>query len=64
MPDLSDQIEDAAGTPKAAMVDGRSATARDIDDLIKADEYLEQKQARSRSTLPIRLAKISPPGSV
>ena len=45
MPDLSDQIEQAASEPQSATVDGRSATAQPIPDLIAADIHLTSKEA-------------------
>lgn len=65
MPDdeIEDLIRDALEKPASATVDGRSATARSVDELIKADEHLGNKAGRTRSTLPIRMAKLRPPGS-
>jgi hypothetical protein len=45
VPDLSDQIEQAANDPAAASVDGQSVTATPIPDLIAADKYLAAKEA-------------------
>jgi len=63
MPDLSEQIEDAAGNPKKVQSDAGSAESHSIPDLIAADRYLAEKTAASRSTLPIRMLKIKPDGT-
>jgi hypothetical protein len=60
--DLTEVIEEAAQTPKSATQDGRSATARDIDELIKADQYTKSQQAAGKTGFGIRVAKIIPPG--
>lgn len=59
--DLTDAIEEAAQTPKSATVDGRSATARDIDELIKADQHLKSQQAAGKTGFGLWAAKIIPP---
>lgn len=60
--DLTQAIEDAAKTPKSATQDGRSATARDIDELIKADQYAKAQRAAGKKGFGLRVAKIIPPG--
>jgi hypothetical protein len=45
MPDLSEQIEDAANGVAAASTDAGSATAVPIPDLIAADNHLAGKTA-------------------
>lgn len=66
MPDLSDTIEEAASDPQSASIDGRSATARPIKDLIEADRYLAEKEAAQSSTtrLGVRFFATKPPGAV
>lgn len=66
MTDLSDEIEAAVTTPQSASVDGRSATARQIAELIAADKYLAEKEAAEATgtSFPFRLFRTSPPGSV
>jgi hypothetical protein len=63
-PDLSQQIQDAADSPARASVDGTSADARSISELIEADKYLAARRARKSSVLPVRIAKTRPPGIV
>lgn len=63
MADLSDEIEAAAQGPKSHSVDGESAVARDIDDLIKADRYLAAKAAAGNPMRGLRFAKIVPGGA-
>ncbi|WP_020473374.1 hypothetical protein [Zavarzinella formosa] len=45
MPDLSDEIADAAANPASAEADGVKAQAQPIPDLIEADRYLAGKTA-------------------
>lgn len=47
MPDLSEQIEDAANGPASASGPAGSVSAQPIDSLIKADQYLASKRAAS-----------------
>lgn len=47
MPDLSERLEEAIEAPVSASGDGRSATDRSIDDIIKADKHLSSKQMAS-----------------
>lgn len=60
---LEDQIETSAAAPKKVTVDGETSDEHPLPDLIEADEYLGGKAANTRRTLPIRLAKIHPPGT-
>jgi len=65
MADLAETIEEAAASPAAATVDGNSATARPIADLIDADRYLASKQAvRQNPRLGMRITRAVPPGTV
>lgn len=61
--DLQDVIRDAAEKPASASVDGRSAQARSIGELIEADKYLAEKAAAGKRTLPIRYGKFTPGGA-
>lgn len=62
MADLSQQIEDAAGQPRSATVDGVSATSHSLPDLIEADKYLAGKTAATKNHLGIRSVKLEPGG--
>lgn len=71
MPDLSDQIEQAASDPASASSDGQAATARPIADLIAADQYLKSQAALANSDGSPRsgwgavsIARAVPPGAV
>ncbi len=64
MPDaIEDQIASDALQPKEVEVDGIRSKNHDLDDLIKADRYLESKNATSRG-LGIKRTKMIPPGAV
>lgn len=63
----------AATSPAAASSDGASATARSIDDLIKADQYAAGRAALAASNDnggprsgwgSVRMARAQPPGAV
>lgn len=62
MPDLSDQIESAAETPKSVTIDGNSANARDLRELIEVDQYLAAKRAASTKRQGLSYRQIVPPG--
>lgn len=64
MPDLSQQIEDAANSPKSVTVDGNNVVRPDTRELIAADEYLARKAAANRRQLPTRFAKLRPDGTI
>jgi hypothetical protein len=63
MADLSSDIEEAAQGPKSHTVDGETATARTIDELIAADRYLAAKAAASRGRGGLRFSKFVPGGA-
>lgn len=63
MADLSSDIELAAQGPKSHSVDGETAVARDIDDLIKADKYLAAKTAAANGRGGLRFSKFVPGGA-
>ena len=60
MPDLSDQIEDAAENPKKVDVDGTSVEAHSIPDLIEADKYLAGKTGAGKAHRGLRITKLIP----
>lgn len=62
-PDLDDAIQENAQGPKKVEGDGISVEQHSIDDQIKADRYLNAKNASRSGTLGIRMFKISPPGT-
>ncbi len=63
-PDLSQTIQDAAAGPAKVSVDGTTAEARPLPELIEADKYLAAKRARKSRRFPTRMAKTRPPGMV
>lgn len=60
---ISDKIEQAALGPKSVTVAGQTTVARDMDELIKADQHTKAKQAGSKSHLGLRFSQIVPPGA-
>lgn len=58
---LSGDIAQQAVEPVASAADGQSNTGRPIDDLIKADQYLAAKAARSLKRRGLLLTKLLPP---
>jgi hypothetical protein len=56
-------IEDAMTSPASASTDGTSATARTVDELIKADKYLAAKGAADRPHRGLRFTRIIPGGA-
>lgn len=63
MADLSADIEEAAGGMKSHSVDGETATARSIDELIAADRYLAAKAAAQNGRGGLRFSKFVPGGA-
>lgn len=66
---MSEEIQTAIETAatdgiKRAKGDEGEVETHSIPDLIAADEHLSNKQAGTRRTLPIRLAKIRPGGAI
>ena len=55
--EIEDAIRDAVNEPASASEDGQSATARSIDELIKADKYLAQKAASAKKKTGIRFGR-------
>jgi len=62
--DLKDAIRQNAAGPRKATGDSGSIEQHPIDDQIAADKYLESKKASRARGLGIKLAKISPGGTV
>jgi hypothetical protein len=64
MADLTDQIEDAAASPKKVTGDAGSVEAHSLDELVKADQYLASKAAAQSSGRGLLLSQFKPPGTV
>jgi len=64
MADRADTISESASTPRKASGDSGSIEQHSLPDQIAADKYLESKKASRSKGLGIKLAKISPGGSV
>lgn len=64
MADFSQQITDAASAPKDATSGTKRVTQHDLADLIAADQYVRETTGGSRTSLPIRIMKIKPGGTV
>jgi len=62
--DLDNTIRDSASGPKRAAGDAGSVEQHGLADQIAADKYLESKKASRAKGLGIKLAKISPGGTV
>lgn len=61
---ISDTLQNVAAGPKQTTVDGESVSEHSLPDLIQADQYVSEQNASGKRTLPIRLAKVKPGGSV
>ena len=61
---LEDAIEENATGPKRASGDAGSVEQHSIRDLIEANKHLAAKKAAAAKGLGIKLAKISPDGTV
>ena len=59
-----DIIRDNASGPKRASGDSGSVEQHSLSEQIAADKYLESKKASRSQGLGIKLAKISPGGTV
>ncbi len=57
-------IEDAATSPKDAVVDGVHVEQRTIAELIEADRYNESKAQSRKRGFPVRRQVVDPPGAV
>ena len=62
--DLDNTIRDNAAGPKRAAGDAGSVEQHSLADQIAADKYLESKKASRSKGLGVKLAKISPGGTV
>ena len=62
--DLDNQIGENAAGPRKAAGDSGSMEQHSLPDQIAADKYLESKKASRAKGLGIKLAKISPGGTV
>jgi len=61
---LENAIEENATGPKKASGDAGSVEQHSLKDLIEADKHLAAKKASAAKGLGIKLAKISPGGTV
>ncbi|HOI56464.1 MAG TPA: hypothetical protein PLP01_14545 [Phycisphaerae bacterium] len=61
---LDNSIQQNAAGPKKASGDSGSVEQHDLADQIAADKYLESKKASRAKGLGVKLAKISPGGTV
>ncbi len=62
--DLDNAIRENAAGPRRASGDAGSIEQHGLADQIAADKYLESKKASRAKGLGIKLAKISPGGTV
>ena len=62
--DLADTIEENAAGPKKASGDSGSIEQHPLKDQIEADKYLAAKKSAQATGLGIKLAKVSPGGTV
>lgn len=60
----AEQIAENAAAPKRAQDAAGSMEQFSIDEQIKADRYAKEASLKSKSKLPIRLAKIRPGGAI
>lgn len=64
MPEIDERIEEVAGGLSSVTSDGTTVTQHNIKDLIEADKYLTQKEAKANKWNGIRVQKLVPPGTV
>lgn len=62
--DLGDRVSEIAQNPQSATSDGQSVTMPKVDDVIKADKYLRQKEAEDKAHRGLRITKLKSPGTV
>lgn len=60
---IEDAIEQNALGPASVTVGGQTVVQKDIDQQIKADEYLAAKRAAAKPQFGLRFSKIIPPGA-
>lgn len=58
-----DPIETARTSPKSGTQDGTSFTAHSLSEQIEADRYLEEKAAKGKRKLGIRMGRFKPGGA-
>lgn len=61
--DLEQSIQENAQAPAKASDDAGSMEQHPLPDQIAADRYLESKRASRKKGLPIKFAKLTPPGT-
>lgn len=59
----AEAIEQAALGPKSVTVGNQTTVARDIKELIDADNYLKNAAAAGKSHFGLRFSKLVPPGA-
>jgi len=62
--ELDNSIKENAAGPRKASGDSGSVEQHGLNDQIAADKYLESKKASRSKGLGIKLAKVSPGGTV
>ena len=60
---IAEAIQQNALGPASVTVAGQTVVQKDIEQQIKADEYLAAKQAAAKPHFGLRLTKIIPPGA-
>jgi len=60
---IDDAIDQNARGPASVTVAGQTVVQKDVDQQIKADQYLAAKKAAQKSHLGLRFTKIIPPGA-
>lgn len=68
MPDLTDEIEQAAAEPHSVSVDGQTVQGHSLKDLIEADKYLKETDTADTGPVKsgwgrVRMARAIPPGA-
>ena len=60
---IAEAIDQNARGPASVTVAGQTVVQKDIEQQIKADEYLAAKQAATKPHFGLRFMKIVPPGA-
>ena len=60
---IEEAIEQNALGPASVTVGGQTVVQKDVEQQIKADEYLAAKQAATKPHFGLRFTKIIPPGA-
>lgn len=60
---IEEAIEQNARGPASVTVAGQTVVQKDIEQQIKADEYLAAKKAAAKPHFGLRFTKIIPPGA-